>query len=458
MTSAPVTPVIEELATYIAGANAHPLPDAVTEKTKHHLLDTLAAMVSGTTLLPGQRAVAYAATRGGVEEASVVGTSILTTVEYAALANGMLAHSDETDDSHAPSQTHPGCGIVSAALALAERDRRGGEALLRAIALGYDVGTRFTMCLDALAFREEGHATHSFGPTFGAAAAAASLIGVDRRQALHVLSYAGQQASGVGAWIGDLEHVEKSFDFGGMPARNGVTAAAFVGAGFTATDDIFAGPRNFFQAYGHPGRTITPGELVRGLGSTFEVMNTNIKRWTVGSPIQAPLDSLLELIRTHHITADDVANVEVRVAHTGATTTDDKKMPDISMQQMCAVMLLDGIVTFDSAHDEARMHDPAAVAMRGRIHLFGDDELQRRLPSRQGIVEITLNDGRVVRHHTEAVRGTDENPMTRAEVDEKAYYLMVPVLGEAKSRALCDAAWDIEAIADIRELRPLLRP
>ena len=148
----------------------------------------------------------------------------------------------------------------------------------------------------------------------------------------------------------------------------------------------------------------------------------------------------------------------VRVAHTGATTTDDKKMPDISMQQMCAVMLLDGIVTFDSAHDEARMHDAAAMAMRARIHLVGDDELQRRLPSRQGIVELTLKDGRMLRHHTENVRGTDENPMARAEVDEKAYYLLVPVLGEQKSRALCDAIWSIKSISDLRELRPLLRP
>ena len=142
-----VTPVINELATYIAGAATRPLPEAVQEKTKHHVLDTIAAMVSGTNLLPGQRAIAYAASRGGVEEATVAGTSIVTTVEYAALANGMLAHSDETDDSHAASQTHPGAGIVSAALAMAEREHRGGEALLRAVTLGYDVGTRFTIVL-----------------------------------------------------------------------------------------------------------------------------------------------------------------------------------------------------------------------------------------------------------------------------------------------------------------------
>lgn len=104
MNEAPaVTPQVQALAEYIAGAAKQPLPSEVTEKTKHHVLDTLAAMVSGTKLLPGVRAIAYAKGRGGKKEATVVGTKIVTNVETAALANGMLAHSDETDDSHAAS-------------------------------------------------------------------------------------------------------------------------------------------------------------------------------------------------------------------------------------------------------------------------------------------------------------------------------------------------------------------
>jgi 2-methylcitrate dehydratase PrpD len=311
------------------------------------------------------------------------------------------------------------------------------------------------MCLDALEFREEGHSTHSFGPTFGAAAAAASLARLDADQMHHVLTYAGQQASGVGSWIGDVDHIEKAFDFGGMPARNGVSAASFVLRGFTATHNMFSGPRNFFQAYTHPGRPADPAELTRGLGTTFEVMNTNIKRWSVGSPIQAPLDSLLELIRTHGLRAEDVERVVVRVSVTGATTTDNRTMPDICMQHMCAVMLMDGIVTFDSAHDEARMHDPHTLDVRRRIELKGDDELQARLPAREGIVEVSLRDGRELSHHTRDVRGTAENPMNRDEVDEKCFHLMSPIIGSRRSRRLCHAIWDLENIRDIRELQPL---
>ena len=456
MTGTSVSPLVEELTAYMAAARGRALPPLVHEKAKHHLLDTLAAMISGRQLLPGRRAIAYAKSRAGTPEATLVGTGHLTTVENAALANGMLAHADETDDSHAPSQTHPGCGVVAAALAMAEARHASGTALLRAIALGYDIGTRFTMALNALEFREEGHSTHSFGPTFGAAAAAGSLARLDAGKMRYVLTFAGQQASGVGSWLGDLDHIEKAFDFGGMPARNGVTAASFVLRGFTATEDMFHGPRNFFQAYTHPARGAQPEELTRGLGQTFEITNTNIKRWSVGSPIQAPLDSLFELIRTHQVEADDVERVVVRVSHTGATTTDDRTIPDICMQQMCAVMLIDGIVTFKSAHDEARMHDPKTLDVRRRIVLHGDDELQARLPGREGIVELRLTDGRELRHHTVAVRGTAENPMTRAEVEEKCHHLIAPRLGARRSRQLCRAVWDLEQIRDVRELRRLL--
>jgi 2-methylcitrate dehydratase PrpD len=145
----------------------------------------------------------------------------------------------------------------------------------------------------------------------------------------------------------------------------------------------------------------------------------------------------------------------VKVSHTGATTTDNRHIPDICMQQMCAVMLMDGVVTFSSAHDEARMHDPATLAMRARIELRGDDELQALLPSRQGIVELTLKDGRRLTHRTEAVRGTSENPMTREEVDEKAYHLLAPVLGARRARGLCDAVWGLEGVKDVREIRGL---
>jgi 2-methylcitrate dehydratase PrpD len=443
--------VIEKLASYIAQASRRPLPQEVQEKTKHHILDTLAAMVSGSKLLPGRKALSFVKSRGGVKEASVVASGFLTTAENAALANGMLAHADETDDSHAPSLTHPGCGIVPAALAVSEREGGSGMAMLRAVALGYDVGCRLTMSLNAYEFREDGHSTHSFGPMFGAAAASAALLKLKDSQVRHVLSYTAQQASGISCWMRDEEHIEKAFDFGGMPARNGVAAAVMVAHGFTGVEDAFSGERSFFVAYGRDPR---PEMLVDGLGERYEIMHTNIKRWSVGSPIQAPLDALSLLLP---FKSEEVEKVIVRVAHQGANTTNNRDMPDICMQHLCAVMILDGTVSFKTSHDEKRMKDPRILALRKKIELLGDDVLTKAMPSRQGIIEIFLKGGRKLRHHMTAVRGTAENPMTREEVDAKSYDLLAPVLGRDRARKLCDAVWSLDRLEDVRKLRPLLK-
>jgi 2-methylcitrate dehydratase PrpD len=146
----------------------------------------------------------------------------------------------------------------------------------------------------------------------------------------------------------------------------------------------------------------------------------------------------------------------VRVAQKGANTTNDRAMPDICMQHLCAVMLLDGTVSFKAAHDEKRMRERRILDIRKRIELHGHDALTRAMPRRQGIVEVVLRNGTTLRHHMKAVRGTAENPMTRAEVDAKAYDLIAPIFGKSRARVLCDAVWTLDKLRNVRRLRPLL--
>lgn len=450
---AAISSVMRHVSGYIVEAGRRTMPDAAIEATKQHLLDTLAAMVSGSRLPPGKLAIAYAKAQGGTPQASIPGTRILTNVVNAALAGGMLAHADETDDSHAVSYSHPGCGIVPAALAMAEHAKADGTALVRAVALGYDIGTRVAIALGGIEFAKQGHDTHSFGPMFGATAACASLARLNVAQVRHALSYTSQQAAGLSNYARDTEHVEKAFQFGGLPARNGAAAVTMVASGMTGIDDAFSGERNFFFAFGPKNN---PEELVRELGETYEVINTNIKRWTVGSPIQAPLDSLAALMKTDKINADNVEKVVVRISTSGAKTVNDRSMPDVSLQHMVAVTLIDGTATLENAHDVRRMRDAKVLDVRRRIELVPDEELERALPSRQAIVEVTLHDGRVLRHHTKDVRGTSQNPMTREEVGEKAFDLFAPTLGPKRARELVDTVWRIEAVKDVRSLRHLL--
>ena len=442
-------PVIGALASYIAAARDRPLPAEVAAKTGLHLLDTLAAIVSGSALRPGEIAAEYVRGLGGTQESVVIGSDIVTTAGNAALANAMAAHADETDDSHLSSRSHLGCAVVPAALAMAERQGRSGEALLNAVALGYDIGARATLSLGADQLYEAGHSTHSFAPLFGAAAASGALAGLGADQVRWMLSYTAQQASGVNCWARDEGHVEKAFDFAGMPARNGVAAATMVAAGFTGVDDVFTGPRNFFFAFSPEPR---PELLIDGLGSRFEIMATNIKKWSVGSPIQAALDSVQALIEEHGLEAADIQRIRVKMSEKESQIVDNRAMPDINLQHLLSLLVLDGGLTFLSSHDYGRMEDAEVLAFRQRIELVADADLPRRQP----VVEIDTTGGQSFSHRTMAVRGTPENPMTPHEVEAKADDLMAPVLGAARSAELIAMIRDIGALGDARELRPLL--
>src|SRR5579859_2834806 len=161
------SPVITTLSTYMTEAAGRALPEEAAEKTRHHILDTFAAMISGADLAPGRVALRLAQAHAG-GTATVAASKLRCGAIEAAMVNGMLAHSDETDDSHAPSQSHPGCSIVPAALAAGEEFGIDGARMLRAVALGYDIGPRVTMTLGGLPFQmQTHHSAHSIAGTFG---------------------------------------------------------------------------------------------------------------------------------------------------------------------------------------------------------------------------------------------------------------------------------------------------
>ncbi len=451
----PVSPVMTTLSSYMAGAGERPVPEEVIEKAEHHILDTFAAMISGSDLPPAQAAFKFARDYTADTTATIAASTLTANPIEAALINGMLAHSDETDDSNEFSQSHPGCAVVPAALAVGEKFGADGMHFLRAVTLGYDVGPRVTISFGAVEFRDNSHkATHAIAGVFGAAAAAGSLARLDAQQMRWLLDYTAQQSSGIGAWARDTSHVEKSFVFAGMPARSGVTAALVVQSGFTGVDDIFSGPDNYFEAYAPEA---TPGLLIEQLGQRYEIARTNIKKWTVGSPIQAPLDAMSNIFAKHQVNPDDVKAIIVRLAHTEARTVNNRDMPDICLQHMIAVMLLDKTASFKAAHDKARMDDPAVLRQRAKVQLIESEGLQKLEPARQAIVEITLNDGTVFSDHVTAVRGTVDNPMPRDEVIQKAHDLCEPVIGKGQTDALVERVFALERLSNVRDLRSVLQ-
>src|SRR5882762_3738532 len=456
-----VSPVMDKLSKYMSDAGERALPDEVVEKTKHHILDTLAAMISGSEIRPGRAAIEFVRAYGGKEVATVVASNIVCGPIEAALANGVLAHADETDDSHGPSRSHPGVSVVPAALAAGEQFGISGTHFLRAVSLGYDVGTRVTMSMGGPAYQAATHrSTHGTVAVFAAGAAAGCAASLNAQQMRLLLDYSAQQTSGIGAWSRDAEHMEKAFLFGGKPAAGAVTAAFLVRSGWTGVDDIFSGTDNFFEALAprqNGAIKADPAVLVEKLGERYEITRTNIKKWTVGSPIQAPLDALEGFFKKRSFTADDVRKVVVRIASDEADTVSNRDMPDICMEHMVAVMLLDKTVTFVSVHDKARMKDPAVLRHRAKVEVVADPRIDARRPRREAIVEVSLADGTQMSEWVRDVRGTADNPMPRDEVVAKARDLITPVLGAANCSILIEKVLALEGVKDIRELRTALQ-
>lgn len=456
-TAQPPSPVMAKLSSYMSEAGNRALPADALEKTKQHILDTFAAMISGSELPPGRFAIQFARAHSAEKTATIAACDLVASAIEAGLANAMLAHSDETDDSHAPSESHPGASIVPAALAAGEQFNIDGSRFVRAVALGYDIGTRFTMTIGVGGFQTATHiSTHALAGTFGSAAAAGCAANLNAQQMRWLVDYASQQASGIKTWQRDTDHIEKAFLFAGMPARNGITAALLVQAGATGVDDVLSGQDNFLLDYAPQA---DPAKLIDKLGERYEVTRTNIKKWTVGSPIQAPLDALQAIMnrplasRYSPATPDDVKSVTVRVASSEAALVNNREMPDICMQHMIAIMLLDKTASFKAAHDKARMQDPAVLKQRAKVQLIPDAELERQLPARIAIVEVTLTDGSRFTETVKAVRGTAENPMPREEVVAKARDLIAPVIGASKSDQLIQATLALENLKSVRQLR-----
>ncbi|MGH9354689.1 MAG: MmgE/PrpD family protein, partial [Terriglobia bacterium] len=263
-----VSPAMTRLSAYMSEAAGRALPDEVVEKAKQHILDTLAAMASGSVLTPGRDAFRFARAYGSGNTATVVASKILCGPMEAAFTNGMLSHSDETDDSNGPSHSHPGCAVVPGALAAGEQFGISGEHFLRAVTLGYDVACRVTITLGGEPYEtKSSRSTHSIATYFGAAAAAGCAASLDAEQMRVMLGYTAQECSGLTAWRRDTQHVQKAFVFAGMTARGGVTAALLVQLGWTGVSDIFSGKHNFFQAYDPQA---DPAGLIDKLGERYE--------------------------------------------------------------------------------------------------------------------------------------------------------------------------------------------
>jgi len=441
-----MTQITNKLCQFLDEARHGHLDERTIEKAKHHIVDSIAAMISGTALHVGKKAVNALPAFEGLPEATVFGQSKRYPAYWAAMFNAMLAHADETDDSHETSITHPGCGIVPTAMAMAQREKKGGMDFIRAVCAGYDVGPRITEALGAMALNNAGTSSHAMGALFGSGACASVLANFDSVQVRRLISYLAHESSGLGCWMAEHDHVQKAYVFGAMGAKNAVTATVLVQSGWTGLDEALEGPRTLFQARAQTakGRSM---DVPMALGD--EILGSNIKKWCVGSPAQAPLDCVQALIPTLP-KMDQIQSIVVEIRSDEAFIVDNRDMPNICLQHLVALYLVDRKLTFDSVHDVQRMEDPKVREARSKIQLVASESLMKS-GGRQAIVTITTNEGQTLYKHVQHVRGTWGDPMPRSEIHEKAKDLLEPVIGAASADALLSSLWNLENL-DASEL------
>jgi 2-methylcitrate dehydratase PrpD len=300
----------------------------------------------------------------------------------------------------------------------------------------------------AMTFKASSLSSHAYGPLFGAGYAAGALMKFDAARFMALLNYLAQEASGVTTWRQDERHTLKSYVFAGMPASNGAKAAALVRAGFTGGGDVLdPSSRNLLDAICPQPR---PAALTVALGERYSIMETDIKKYSVGYPIASPIAALEKVVREYGVRAADVEEIRVYYDEDWYKVVGDKtRMPDVNLRYCLAVTLIDGHMTFDASHDAARMASTAVERLGKRIRFLGPKPEQDRFAV---TIEVQARDRVLAGFQDRNVPGRYQNPLSREDVESKAVELMSPVVGEAQARSAVELVGRLESLPDMHEL------
>jgi len=390
------------LAEYAASTAIQSIPADVKERARQIIFDELACACFGRRSPAGDLTARYAAAIGGLAESRILGTTLRAPACYAALANGTAGHGEEVDGAHVVGG-HPGATVVPAAMAMAERQRATGADLLNAVVLGYDIGTRMVGACGGVFLAKQRHHLHSdFLYAVGAAAAAGRLMGLDPVRHCHAMALVTFQANGLCALFQERRHISKSFS-AGQYAFAGVSAALMASIGMEGADDILGATHGLLEAWAvENGREI----MTQRLGEDYAVMGANFKFMNAGYPIHATVEAATELIRTHRITAETIGAVHVGMPANALRVVDNRAIHSICVQDMLAAALVRGSLSLRESPFPAVLDHPDFRAMRGRITVGIDPDLQRDQPDGRGAnVAITTTSGSVLSHRVDWPRG-----------------------------------------------------
>jgi len=449
----------EELAAFYTQLNFKDLQDSVIQAAKRYTLDLLGVAIGGSILPSSKSVVNVVKAMGGSLESSIIASTLKVPSPNAALANGVMAHGLELDDTDNESSSHPAASVIPTALAVAEKLESGGDEYLLSIVSGYDLMLRLGATLTPYA--------HGFHPTatcgaFGAALVAGRLLGLDVDKMVNALGIVGSQASGLMEFLSDGSWTKRLHP--GWAAHSGIIAALLAKEGFTGPKSILEGRHGFIKAHTDQ---YDLGKLTQGLGERFLITGVSVKPHSCCRYIQPAIDAVLELTEKNSIRPEDIEEVTVGTVKPAITIAAEppelKYSPrsvvdaQFSMPFGVAVTLLKGRA-FIEEYTEKMIRNSEVLTLAKKVKVVNDPELDKVFPRQwQATVKIKTKDGSVYAGKVETPKGDPANPLTDKELEEKFKTLACDIFPSDRVNEIIQTVQRLERLTDIKELTDLLR-
>lgn len=442
--------ISEQLADFLTELRFDRLSGDTVGMAKLCLLDWLGSAIAGATAKPTQAMLAVARDLGGNEEATLVPDGKKASAFLAALVNGAASHVVEMDDLHKAAILHPAAPVIPAALAVAEREGASGEELLAAIVAGYEVAIRAGEAMGTSHYRYW-HTTATCG-TFGAAAAAGKLLGLDREQLVAAFGSAGTQAAGLWAFLAEGAMSKQLHP--AKAAADGLLSALLAQQGFTGARRIFEDEKGFCRAMAQEADL---ARLTEGLGKPpYRILETCFKAHAACYHIHAAIDAALQICREHRVAGNGVQSITARLYGVAVNLLGNVQLANPYVAKFHIPFCLASAVQYGSvgleAFTEERLASNVLQDLMARVTLAHAPELDKEHPAKfPAIVEIATRGGEQHTARVDYPKGDSQNPMTSEELVAKFHRLAAP-WPEDRRKRMVEQAMALELVDNVAAL------
>ncbi len=417
--------VSERLADFVAGLEYSKVPLHVKERAKMRILDFLGVALAGSRIPSSRIMIEVVKELGGAAESTVVGERERASCIHAALANGTMAHASDYDDDHRSSTMHPGSPVVSASLALAEREGSDGVRLIEAVLAGYEVACRVGEAFLGTQYLEGFHPTGTCG-VFGSAAAAAKILKLSAKEIVWAFGIAGTQASGIEEWKADGTWTKRMHP--GTAAQSGILACLLGRKGYTGPATVFEGKYGFLNAFSFE-RTYDARKITEDLGKVFIGHETAFKPYPCCRFLHQLIDGVLELVKQHRVKPTDIEEVRVRTFKVGIDTLmkpeERRYRPKTNVDAQFSIPFTVGAailrqrISLAEFTDES-IRDPKILEMASKVKGEEDPEYTKGYPERfPTFIEMSLKDKRVLSSYVDVPSG---DPMKKEYAEDPSRF------------------------------------